>query len=98
MHQTSFPRLGSSDTSSSSGSASDATADATDLVGIVEDDSAVTDAGWFRQSKKVHAVRECVESRPSPWCRDAPFAQEPVERSGEFVSQLRPAPTDWLRW
>ena len=77
---------GTSDTSSSSGSASDATADARDLVGIVEDDSAVTDAGWFCQSKKVHAVRECAESRPSPWCRDAPFAQEPVERGVRFTT------------
>lgn len=77
---------GTSDTSSSTGSASDATADARDLVGFVEDDAAVTDAAWFRQARKVHVVRECVDVRPSPWCRDAPFPQEPVERGVGFTT------------
>lgn len=75
-----------SDTSSSSGSASDATAEARDLVGILEDDSAVLEASWFRQSKKIHLVRDEVDSRPSPWCRDSPFSQEPVERGVGFTS------------
>ena len=74
------------DTSSSSGSASDATAEARDLVGILEDDSAVLEASWFRQSKKIHLVRDEVDSRPSPWCRDSPFSQEPVERGVGFTS------------
>ena len=77
---------GTSDTSSSSGSASDATADARDLLGLLEDDTAVSDSAWFRQAKKIHLVRECVDTRPSPWCRDAPFAQEPQERGVGFTS------------
>ena len=68
------------------GSASDATAEAADLVGMLEDDSAIVEAAWFRQSRKIHLVCESVDTRPAPWCRDTPFVQEPIERGVGFTS------------
>ena len=63
-----------------SSSASDVTADGHDLCGILPDDTAPEDLPWFVQGKKTHVVKEEVEGRAVPWCRDFPFTQEPQSR------------------
>ena len=46
-----------------SSSASDQSADAQDLCGVLADSSAPEDLSWLRQGKKVHLIREEVEGR-----------------------------------
>ena len=77
----------SSDSESSSGSASDASAEGIDLLGTLPDDTAVNEATWFRQSKKLHIAKEDQgDGRPVPWCRDTAFQQEPLARGQGFAS------------
>lgn len=71
-----------SDTSSS---ASDETADGHDLAGVLADDGAAEDMPWIVQGKKTHLVREEVDGRPVPWCRDFGFPQDPSERGRGFT-------------
>ena len=68
----------SCDTSSS---ASDVSAIGEDLVGIVPPEEINESLKWFQQGRKVHLTRAEDDSRYRPWCRDLPFAQDPV-RSG----------------
>ena len=61
-------------------SASDLSADPTDLVNMVPDEEILTELAWFKQGSKVHVVREKNEDqRNAPWCRDFPFVQEAKE-------------------
>ena len=71
---------GASDSDSNSpSSASDATAEGADLVGILPDPTAAEEVAWFRQARKLHIVREEGEDgRAVPWCRDVAFPQDPV--------------------
>eukprot|EP00435_Cladocopium_sp_Y103_P000858 s5581_g1.t1 len=80
---------GSSEDDSSS--ASDVSAEGEDIAGLLPDDTAVEDLPWFRQGKKLHVVRETVEDRPTPWCRDFPFVQEAQERGRGFAGTARTA-------
>ena len=76
----------SSDTSSS---ASDLTADGHDLCGVLADDTAPDEVAWFRQGKKTHVVREEVEGRLVPSCRDFAFIQDAAERGRGFTGTPR---------
>jgi hypothetical protein len=80
-----LPAADGSSTSDSSSSASDDTADGQDLAGCVADDTAVEDMPWFRQGKKYHAVREEIDGRQVPWCRDFAFVQDPSARGRGFA-------------
>ena len=51
IHRQVWMLAASSDSESSSGSASDASAEGIDLLGTLPDDTAVNEATWFRQSK-----------------------------------------------
>eukprot|EP00435_Cladocopium_sp_Y103_P033090 s1614_g8.t1 len=82
----------SDSSSDSSSSASDVSAEGADLVGILADDTAAEELLWIRQGKKVHAIREDVDGRATPWCRDFPFVQEPQARGRGFTS---PNPSDF---
>lgn len=73
-----------SSSSDSSSSASDDT-DGNDVAGCIADDTAVDDLPWFRQGKKYHAVREEIDGRQVPWCRDFAFVQDPVSRGRGFA-------------
>ena len=68
-----------------SSSASDESADGQDLCGVVADDSAPEELGWLRQGKKLHIIREEVEGRAVPWCRDFAYQQDPAERGRGFT-------------
>lgn len=68
-----------------SSSASDESADGGDLCGVVADDSAPEELGWLRQGKKLHIIREEVEGRAVPWCRDFAYRQDPAERGRGFT-------------
>ena len=73
---------GSGDDDSSS-SASDVSAVAEELDGVVPEDSFNANMKWMQQGKKLHIVKAVPhEGRQVPWCRDSPFAQDPV-RVGE---------------
>ena len=63
-----------------SSSASDVSAEGDDLCGVPADEDAADDLPWFVQGKKTHLVREEMEGRLTPWCRDFPFVQEPQSR------------------
>eukprot|EP00435_Cladocopium_sp_Y103_P065073 s583_g26.t2 len=82
-------REGSESSLDTSSSASDLTADGEDLVGILADETAAEELSWIRQDKKVHAVREEVDGRATPWCRDKPFAQEPQGRGQGFTTLMQ---------
>lgn len=76
----------SSDTSTDeSSSASDESADGHDLCGVLADGTAPEEFSWMRQGKKLHLVREEVEGRAVPWCRDFAFQQDPAERGRGFT-------------
>jgi hypothetical protein len=76
----------SSDTSTDeSSSASDESADGHDLCGVLADGTAPEELSWMRQGKKLHLVREEVEGRAVPWCRDFAFQQDPAERGRGFT-------------
>ena len=52
------------------------TAEGDDLCGVPADEDAADDIPWFVQGRKTHLVREEMEGRLTPWCRDFPFVQE----------------------
>ena len=64
-----------------SSSASDVSAEAEELLGIVPPEEISETLQWFQQGKKVHITRAEDDDRYRPWCRDSGFAQDPV-RSG----------------
>ena len=67
----------------SSSSASDVSAVAEELAGVVPEESFNGNMKWLQQGKKLHIVKAVPhEGRQVPWCRDSPFAQDPV-RVGE---------------
>ena len=67
----------------SSSSASDVSAVADELAGVVPEESFNGNMKWLQQGKKLHIVKAVPhEGRQVPWCRDSPFAQDPV-RVGE---------------
>ena len=76
----------SSDSSTDeSSSASDESADGHDLCGVLADGTAPEELSWMKQGKKLHLVREEVEGRAVPWCRDFAFQQDPAERGRGFT-------------
>ena len=77
--------------SDSSSSASDDTVEGADVVGILSDPSAIGECPWFRQSSKVHILREECDGVSLPWCRDKPFAQDPKSRGIGFVAAAQSA-------
>ena len=70
----------SSSSEDDSSSASDVSAEGGDLDGVMADEMAAEEILWFIQGKKTHLIREEMEGRPTPWCRDFPFVQEPQSR------------------
>ena len=77
-----------SDDEDSSSSASDVSAVAEELEGVMHEDSFHANMKWLQQGKKIHVVKAVPhEGRQIPWCRDFPFAQEPV-REGEGFEQV----------
>eukprot|EP00435_Cladocopium_sp_Y103_P022616 s4807_g5.t1 len=77
--------------SDSSSSASDESASGHDLCGVVADTSAPDELSWMKQGRKVHLVREEVDGRPVPWCRDFAYDQDPSERGHGFTVTSRDA-------
>ena len=76
------------DTSStSSGSASDVSNEATDLEGALSNDDVAVSTHWLVQGTKVHIIRGETDGRLLPWCRDAPFSQDP-RSTGEGFSTV----------
>ena len=74
------------DTSSnSSESASDVSNEASDLEGALSDDDVAVSTHWMVQGAKVHIIRGESDGRLLPWCRDAPFSQDP-RSTGEGFS------------
>ena len=71
---------------STSSSASDVSAEAEDLIGILPAESIGTELPWFQQCLKVHLVKCEEEGRLVPWCRDHPFQQDPSRRGEGFVN------------
>lgn len=70
----------------SSSSASDISACADDLEGVMADPTAVDELAWFKQGSKTHVASELTaEQQLIPYCRDIPFAQDPVKRGAGFV-------------
>lgn len=68
------PEAASGASGDDSSSASDISADADDLVGILPDPTAAAEIKWFRQGTKTHLVSDTSESdRLIPYCRDKPF-------------------------
>eukprot|EP00435_Cladocopium_sp_Y103_P038596 s1483_g10.t1 len=78
------PKASSDTSDDSSISASDVTAEGEDICGLLGDDTAVEELPWIKQGKKLHVVREEVEGRAAPWCRDLPFRQEAQSRGRGF--------------
>ena len=64
----------------SSSSSEDLSSSGEDLCGVPADEEAADDIPWFVQGKKTHLVREEMEGRLTPWCRDFPYAQEHQSR------------------
>ena len=80
------PEAASGASGDDSSSASDISADADDLVGILPDPTAAAEIKWFRQGTKTHLVSDTSESdRLIPYCRDKPFDQDPARRGEGFV-------------
>ena len=78
----------SSETDGSS-SASDASAEGLDLVGVVPPEGVMETMRWFLQHKRVHILKsDNEEGRHVPWCRDAPFVQDPT-KTGEGLITMR---------
>ena len=67
----------SATSSASSDSASDVSNEATDLEGAISTDDVAETTHWLVQGTKVHLIRGETEGRLLPWCRDAPFSQDP---------------------
>eukprot|EP00435_Cladocopium_sp_Y103_P052832 s71_g16.t1 len=80
---------GSDSSLDTSSSASDESADGHDLVGVLADDSAPEELSWIRQGRKTHLIREEVDGRPVPWCRDFAFPQDPAARGRGFTVTSR---------
>ena len=77
-----------SDDDDSSSSASDVSAVAEELDGVMHEESFHSNMKWIQQGKKIHIVKAVPhEGRQVPWCRDFPFAQEPA-RAGEGFDQV----------
>ena len=76
------PAADLSGSQSTSSSASDVSAEAEDLIGILPAESIGTELPWL----KVHLVKCEDEGRLVPWCRDHPFQQEPSRRGEGFVN------------
>ena len=76
--------LSGSETTSSS--ASDVSAEAEDLVGILPMESIGTELPWFQQCLKVHLIKNEEEGRLVPWCRDRAFRQDPCRRGEGFMN------------
>ena len=75
----------SATSSASSDSASDVSNEATDLEGAISTDDVAETTHWLVQGTKVHLIRGETEGRLLPWCRDAPFSQDP-RSTGEGFS------------
>ena len=70
--------------STTSSSASDCSAMGSDLEGVLAEASAEAEARWFVQSRRAHIVSGMVENRQVPYCRDAPFIQDPKSQGEGF--------------
>ena len=69
----------------SSSSASDATADPHDLLGVIPEEGTDLSLQWFQQGVKVHVVRWVPDTGPKiPWCRDRAFPQDPAKAGEGF--------------
>eukprot|EP00435_Cladocopium_sp_Y103_P062373 s244_g24.t1 len=64
--------------STTSTSASDISAQGSDVEGVIPFDSAVEQTPWIQQGSKLHVVKATDDaSRPVPWCREFAFQQDP---------------------
>eukprot|EP00435_Cladocopium_sp_Y103_P065108 s646_g27.t1 len=64
--------------STTSTSASDISAQGSDVEGVIPFDSAVEQTKWIQQGSKLHVVKATDDSsRPVPWCREYAFQQDP---------------------
>ena len=80
------PEAGPSDSVDTSSSASDNSAEADYLRGIWPDPTAAADLQWFKQGTRTHVVSDTTEGgRLVPYCRDAPFVQDPSRRGEGFL-------------
>ena len=78
----------SSDGEDSSSSASDVSAVAEELEGIMAEETFNSNLKWLQQGRKVHIVKAVPhEGRQVPWCRDTPFVQDPA-KTGEGFDQI----------
>ena len=55
------------------------------LEGALSDDDVAVSTHWMVQGAKVHIIRGESDGRLLPWCRDAPFSQDP-RSTGEGFS------------
>ena len=60
-----------------------------DLEGVLAEETAITEAKWFVQSRRVHIVSGVMDERQMPYCRDSPFAQDPKSQGEGFGLVVR---------
>ena len=73
--------------STTSSSASDISAAASDLEGIDAPADLGCEGKWFAQASRVHLVQGELDGRLLPFCRDAAYAQDP-KQVGEGFNTL----------
>lgn len=66
--------------------AEDDSSSASDMSACADDLAAADELAWFKQGSKIHVASEITEEQQLiPYCRDAPFAQDPLKRGAGFV-------------
>ena len=78
--------------SSSDESSSTSTASSQGSAGTVPDESRPADVAWICQRARRHIVREYVEDRPVPWCRDTAFVQDSSDSGSGLARSASPEP------
>ena len=69
-------------------SASDVSAEGQDLVGVIPPEGTIDHVKWFLQGTKIHVLRsDDLQGRRLPWCRETAFHQDP-QQIGEGITTM----------